>query len=80
MKREEILQAVTIVFREVLDNEHIVLTEQTTAGDIAEWDSLSHIHLVVAVEKRFGIRFGSREILGWKNIGGMIDSIVAKVS
>jgi acyl carrier protein len=80
MKREEILQAVTIVFREVLDNEHIVLTEQTTAGDIAEWDSLSHIHLVVAVEKRFGIRFGSREILSWKNIGGMIDSIVAKVS
>ena len=80
MKREEILQAVTIVFREVLDNDSIILMEQTTAGDIAEWDSLSHIHLVVAVEKRFRIRFGSREILGWKNIGGMIDSIVAKVS
>jgi len=80
MKREEILQAVTIVFREVLDNDSIILMEQTTAGDTAEWDSLSHIHLVVAVEKRFGIRFGSREILGWKNIGGMIDSIVAKVS
>jgi acyl carrier protein len=80
MNKEEILQAVTIVFREVLDNDSIVLTEQTTAKDIAEWDSLSHIQLVVAVEKRFRIRFGSREILGWKDIGGMIDSIVTKVS
>jgi acyl carrier protein len=80
MNKEEIVQAVTIVFREVLDNDSIVLTERTTAKDIAEWDSLSHIHLVVAVEKRFHIRFGSREILGWKDIGGMIDSIVAKVS
>jgi acyl carrier protein len=79
MNKEEILQAVTIVFRDVLDNERIVLTEQTTAKDIAEWDSLTHIQLVVAVEMRFRIRFGSREIQGWNNVGEMLDSIVAKV-
>ncbi len=80
MNKEEILQAVTIVFREVLDNEAIVLSDKTTADDVEGWDSLIHIQLVVAVEKRFLIRFGSREIRGWNDVGEMIDSIVAKVS
>jgi acyl carrier protein len=79
MNKEEILQAVTIVFREVLDNEAIVLSDKTTADDVEGWDSLIHIQLVAAVEKRFRIRFGSREIRGWNNVGEMIASIVAKV-
>ena len=80
MTREEILLTVNTVFRDVLDNDGIVLGEQTTAGDVADWDSLTHIQLVVAVEKRFRIRFGSREIQGWKNVGAMLDSIAAKVN
>jgi acyl carrier protein len=77
--REAILETVNAVFRDVLDNEGIVLTDKTTAKEVAEWDSLSHIQLVVAVEKRFQIRFSSREIQNWNNIGEMIDSIVAKL-
>ena len=53
--------------------------KETTAADVAEWDSLTHIQLVVAVEKRFRVRFGSREILSWKCVGEMLDSIVAKI-
>jgi acyl carrier protein len=79
MTRDEILLGVTAVFRDVLGDERLVLGEGTTAGDVAEWDSLTHIQLVVAVEKRFRIRFGSREILSWAAIGEMLDSIVAKV-
>lgn len=78
MERTEILQRVNAVFADTLDNETIVLKEETTAGDVAEWDSLTHIQLVVAVEKAFGIRFTSREIQSWKNIGEMLDSISAK--
>lgn len=80
MNRAEILLAVTLVFREVLGNSSIVLGEKTTAGDVEAWDSLTHIQLVVAIEKRFRIRFGSREILGWNNIGEMLDSLVAKIN
>ena len=79
MNRDEILLAVTAVFRDVLGDEQLALSEKTTAADIAEWDSLTHIQLVVAVEKRFRIRFGSREILGWATIGEMLDSIASKV-
>lgn len=68
-----------MVFRDILDNEGIVLTEETTAKEVAEWDSLTHIQLVVAVEKAFAIRFTAREIRRWNKVGEMIDSIGAKV-
>jgi acyl carrier protein len=80
MTRDEILHAVTAVFRDVLGDERLVLHEKTTAADVAEWDSLTHIQLVVAVEKRFRIRFGSREILNWATIGEMLDSVARKVN
>jgi acyl carrier protein len=79
MTREDILVTVTTVFRDVLDNDRLVLEDRTTADDVAGWDSLTHIYLVVGVEKRFHIRFGSREIRSWNNIGEMLDSIVAKI-
>lgn len=78
MEKSQILDEVQAIFREVLDNEEIVLTNETTADDIEEWDSLTHIQLIVAIEKHFKIRFTSREILSWQNVGQLIDSIAAK--
>jgi acyl carrier protein len=79
MDKPEILKEVNAIFIDVLDNENIVLKTETTANDIAEWDSLNHIQLVVAVEKHFKIRFSSGEIQRWKNVGEMIDSLSAKI-
>jgi len=66
------------LFREVLENEDIVLANETTAIDIDEWDSINHIYLVVEIEKHFNIKFSSSEILQWQNVGEMIDSVKAK--
>lgn len=78
MEKKEILNQVQEIFRAILDNEEIVLDDNTTANDIEEWDSLTHIQLVVAIEKHFKVKFTSREILSWQNVGQMIDCIAAK--
>ncbi|MEI7486488.1 MAG: acyl carrier protein [Chryseobacterium sp.] len=78
MNKEEILGKLTAIFHEELDNDDIVLSFETTADDIEEWDSLSHIQLIVAVEKAFKVPFTSSEIQSWNNVGEMIDCIIAK--
>ena len=80
MDRTGILRQVEIIFEEVLDEDDINLTEATTANDVEGWDSLTHIQLIVAIEKHFRIKFSSKEILSWKNVGEMVDSICSKVN
>jgi len=79
MERNEILKRVEEIFREELEQEDIVLSDETTADDVDGWDSLSHVQLVAAMEEAFGIEFKSREILSWDNVGDLIDSIEKKV-
>jgi acyl carrier protein len=78
MQNPSILEQVNLIFTDVLDNESIVLTRETTANDVKEWDSLSHIQLIVAIEKKFKIRFTSAEIRKWNNVGELCDSIENK--
>lgn len=79
MENQEILLKVQDIFCDVLDDENIKLKEETTANDIEEWDSLTHIQLIVAIEKAFKIKFTSREILSWKNVGEMVNAIGSKL-
>ena len=79
MKREEIFKKVSIIFQEVLDDNDIVISEDQGAKDIDEWDSLTHIMLVVETEKAFQLKFLSSEIANWNNIGEMITAIESKL-
>ena len=79
MERNEILKSVEEIFRDELEQEDLVLTDDTTAEDVEGWDSLSHIQFVAAMEEAFGIEFTSRELLSWDNVGDLIDCIQKKV-
>jgi acyl carrier protein len=78
MTIEEILSDVGAIFVDVLDDEAVVIGLGTTARDVPGWDSLAHIQLVVAIEKRFKIRFTAAEVRGFKNVGEMCQSIQGK--
>lgn len=78
MDKNVILAKVQEIFQDVLDNEDIVLSFNTTADDVEEWDSLSHIQLIVAIEKEFKVKFTSKEITSWKTVGDMIDCVISK--
>ena len=75
-----IYSQLTEIFREVFDDDSIVLTPETTAADIRDWDSAAHVNLVVAIETRLGIRFKTFELESLHNIGHLVALIEAKLS
>lgn len=73
--REEIVEKLTDIFREVFDDDSIEITDTLTADDVEGWDSLMHITLIGAIESEFQIKFSMRDILSMKNVGALIDKI-----
>ena len=78
MSREEIYEQLNEVFRDVFDDEEIMVNDATTADDIEDWDSLEHINLVAAVEQEFGMKFTMGQVVTMKNVGEMVDIILQK--
>ncbi|GHT55137.1 acyl carrier protein [Spirochaetia bacterium] len=79
MERQEIAAQVQDIFRDHLEDDSIVLADETTANDVEGWDSLMHLQLIVAIENHFKIKFTSKEILQWKNVGEMVSSITRRL-
>ena len=78
MDRASIFEKLTEVFQDVFDDDSIALTDDTTAADIEDWDSLTHITLLATVEE-FGMKFSMKAVQGMKNVGEMVDLIAAAV-
>ena len=80
MTREEIYDKLNEVFQDIFDDEELTVNDATVAADVDGWDSLEHINLIVAVERCFGIKFTMGETTGLKNVGEMVDKIIAHLS
>ncbi len=79
MSKQEVMQKLQEIFREVFDDDTIEINENTTANDINEWDSLEHITLIGAVEKSFKMRFKMKEVSSMKNVGEMAEIILERI-
>ena len=79
MTREEVFEKLNEVFRDVFDDDTITVNDNTTSNDIEDWDSLEHINLIVAVEKKFGMKFSMGEVTAMKNVGEMADIISGRI-
>lgn len=79
MTHEEILNKVTLIFRDVFDDDTLVITDSTNSSDIEDWDSLEHISLVVSMENEFGLKFDLKEVNKLANVGEMVDLIASKL-
>ena len=75
MTREDIFEAVTEIFRDVFDDDELVIGDETNSSDIEDWDSLEHIELVINMEKHFNLKFNIKEVNKLQNVGEMVDLI-----
>ena len=78
MNNEKILADLTDLFRDMLGDDRLVLTPDTTAGDVPGWDSMAHIGLMVEAERRFGIKFQTVEMEELNNAGEFAALIARK--
>lgn len=79
MKRDEVLTRVSEICVDVFDDEELTVTDMTTAKDVEEWDSLTHLQLMSEIEKEFHIKFTLGEIQGFANVGGLVDTIMKRM-
>ncbi len=76
MTREEVFGIINEIFRDVFDDEELLIGEETNSEDIEDWDSLEHIELVINMEKKFSLKFNIKEVNALENVGQMVDLIM----
>jgi acyl carrier protein len=80
MEEAEIWKQLTEIFRDIFDDDTLVLRPEMTAADIEDWDSFNHINLIVATEAKFGIKFQTSEIESLRNVGHFVELIEKKLA
>lgn len=75
MTQEAILEQINDIFKNVFDDDDLIITRETNADDIEDWDSLEQINLLVAMENKFQIKFKLEDVSSLENVGDMIDLI-----
>lgn len=79
MDRNQVMETLNEIARDVFDNESVVLTDTTTAADVEEWDSLTHLSLISDVEDAFDVTLTLGEIQGSANVGELVDALLKHI-
>ena len=74
------IETLNDVFKEVFDNEFLEISRETTADNVDGWDSMTHILLISTIEVKFGIEFSHKEVVRFKTVGDLLDSINLKLA
>jgi acyl carrier protein len=80
MDKDEIVSRLTPIFRDVFNDNALVVSEGMTAADVPTWDSLSNINMIIAVEKAFGVKFRIKDVRDLKNVGELLELIKSKAA
>jgi acyl carrier protein len=75
----DLLPEIQEIFRGVFDDPSLIITRESNASTVEDWDSLAHVNLVTAIEKKYKIRFALGELQELKNVGDIIDLIQKKL-
>jgi len=78
MIREQMLEKVESIFRDIFDEDELTVVDSTNSDDIEDWDSLNHINLVTSIERAFEIKFTLEELTNLADVGAMVDLIIRK--
>ena len=78
MEKKDILLRLTEIFKRVFKDNSLIISEESTANDIDQWDSLSHMLLITEVENSFAIKFKLKDLNKMRNVGDMMDIIILK--
>lgn len=80
MTQADVIQAIQPLFRDVLDQPDLLLTADSNASNVDDWDSLAHINIVMAIERHYKVKFALGELQGLKNVGDMAELIIRKTA
>lgn len=80
MSREEILNKIFEILKEIFDDDSLTINFNTTANDVTDWDSLNHINIISTIESEFDVDFSMEEVLNFKNVGDIVDKIAEKMA
>ena len=76
----DLLPEIQEIFRDIFDDENLIITAESNASTVEDWDSLAHVNLVTAIEKKYKIKFALAELQSLKNVGDMIELIERKLA
>ena len=80
MTRDKVFNGVQDIFRDIFDEDDLIIRDSTNSDEIEDWDSLNHINLVCAIEQEFKIKFALGELMTLKDVGAMIDLMLGKLN